>query len=259
MDETTAALLRLAEGPLFRAAFALLVLGLLRAAILAGSDIVAARLTISDRRLFRQKLGMRLLWFVFPTLVRRRERYADHPVLFGYHLALCCASLVFRAGVILVPTFMAAHVYLWERGLGVGWPTLPGTFANGLAAVTIIAGTMLFLGRFYSPMLRHYEPAWSFFKPLILLAPLLTGFLAMHPTWSPVSYGVVRLVHVLCACVVFVMVPFARLLTCVHVRITDVVADAAWDAPAGPLEPREPAEAAALAEEPAAAECETVV
>ena len=228
MNDSVSSLLRLAEGPVFRAAFALLVLGLLRAAILTGSDLVAAWLTIRDKRIFWRKLRMRLTWFVFPTLVNWRTRYAGRHGLFAYHMGLCCASLVFRAGVILVPAFMAAHVYLWERGLGLAWPTLPGALANGIAVAAILAGAALFLGRMYSPLLRQVEPGWTFFKPLILLAPLLTGFLAMHPMWSPLDYSVVRLVHVLCACVVFVMVPFGRLLTCVHARITDIVPEAAW-------------------------------
>jgi len=32
------------------------------------------------------------------------------------------------------------------------------------------------------------EPGWTFFKPLILLMPFVTGFLAMHPTWNPIDY-----------------------------------------------------------------------
>ena len=230
MDESTTLLLRLAEGPLFRAAFAVLVLGGLRALFLAVSDTTAAFLTTPNKEEFWRKFRMRWLWLVFPTLVERRQRYAGRGGLFIYHMVLCCASLVFRLGLVLVPTFMVAHVYPWERGLGWSWPALPGAAADAMALVTIIAGAVLFLGRLYSPLLRFYEPAWTFFKPLILLVPFISGFLAMHPAWSPVDYYVVRLVHILSASVVFVMIPFTRMLTCVHTPLTRVVPEAAWDA-----------------------------
>jgi hypothetical protein len=222
-------LLQLAEGPVFRLAFALLVLGAMRAALLAGSDAVAAYFATPERAAFWRKLRMRVLWQVFPTLVKR-ERYTGQAGLFAYHMALCVASLVFRLGLVLVPTFMVAHVYLWERGLGVGWPALPANIADAGAVITIIAGFVLFMGRLYSPLLRFYEPAWTFLKPLILIVPFVTGYLAMHPSTCPVDYAVVRLVHVLSASLVFVMIPFARMLTCVHTPLTRVVPEAARDA-----------------------------
>lgn len=223
-------MLKLAEGPLFRASFAVLVFGALRALLLAASDTVAAYLATADKNEFWRKFRLRLLWLVFPSLVEHQQRYRGRQGLFLYHMALCCASLVFRLGLIVVPTFMVAHVYLWERGFGLTWPAFPGSLVDALAIITIIAGAILFLGRMYSPLLRYYEPGWTFFKPLILLVPFITGFLAMHPMWSPLDYHVVRLVHILSASVVFVMIPFARMLTCVHTPLVKVLPDTAWDA-----------------------------
>ncbi len=230
VNDGVTSLLKLAEGPVFRAAFALLLLGGLRALLLAISDTGAAYSTTPSKPAFWHKLRMRWLWLVFPTLVDWRDRYQERMGLFAYHMILCCASLVFRLGLILVPTFMVAHVYLWERGLGTAWLALPGAVADTLAMVTIVAGAVLFLGRMYSPLLRYFEPGWTFFKPLILLVPFITGYLAMHPTWSPLDYHVVRLVHILSASVVFALAPFTRMLTCVHTPITRVVPAAAWDA-----------------------------
>ena len=117
-----------------------------------------------------------------------------------------------------------------------------GTAGRGaLAAITIVAGLLVFVGRICSPVLRRMEPAWTFFKPLILLALFVTGFLAMHPTWSPVDYHVIRLVHIVSACAAFVLVPFARLLTYLHTPLTQVFPETAWAArgtgDAGPTDP----------------------
>lgn len=221
----------LAQGPLFRFAFALLALGLLRVAVLGLSDVVGAYLTLPDRREFWRKLRQRVLWFVFPSLVLREAGLGGGPGLFAYHVALSCTSLIFRLGVLLVPAFMAAHVRLWERGLGLSWPALPGTLADVLAVITIVAGFVLFLGRIYSPVLRSIESPWSFLRPLALLVPFLTGFLAMHPAWCPLDYSVVLLLHIVSAALVFVLIPFTRLLSSLSVPLTRVVPAAAWRNP----------------------------
>lgn len=221
-------LLDLAEGPVFRCAFALLVLGLLRNAVLGISDTAAAYVTIPDRSVFRWKLRARVLWFIFPSFVLRKTNLGGGAALFVYHCTLSVISLVFRLGAILVPAFMIAHVSLWERGLGVSWPALPARLADILAVVTIVAGLILFLGRIYSPVLRRIESPWSFLRPLALVVPFLTGFLAMHPTWSPLDYNVVLLVHILSACLVFVLIPFTRLFSGLQARLTHVMPEAEW-------------------------------
>lgn len=123
---------------------------------------------------------------------------------------------------------MVAHVYLWERALGVAWPAFPGELADTLTYVTIISGMALFLGRLYSSAVRRLDPPWAFFKPLIMLMPFVTGLLAMHPTWSPVDYHAIMLAHVLSASFVIAILPFARFFR-LHARLAEVLPDAAWD------------------------------
>jgi hypothetical protein len=221
-------LLNLAEGPVFRCTFALLVLGLLRKAVLAASDTAAAYVTISDRSEFRRKFRQRVLWLAFPSLVLRDAGLGGRPALFAYHCALSFVSLIFRLGAVLVPAFMVAHVSLWERGLGISWPALPARLADVLAVVTIVAGLILFLGRIYSPIVRRIESPWSFLRPLALVLPFLTGFLAMHPTWSPLDYNVVLLIHILSACLVFALIPFTRLFSGLQAPLTRVIPQAEW-------------------------------
>lgn len=231
MDRGILLALDVAQGPIFRCTFALLVLGVLRLVVLAVSDTTAAYMSLPDRAEFWRKLRLRLAWGLMPSVVLRGLRPDLSARTVAYHFGLCGLSLMVRAGAILVPAFMAAHVYLWERGLGVSWPALPIGVADVLAIITIVAGFALFLGRLYSPVLRGIEPPWSFVKPLVLILPFGTGFLAMHPLLSPFDYHFVMLLHVLSAALVFVLIPFARLLSCMHVRLTDVMPAAAWNAP----------------------------
>ncbi len=231
LNETVYTALQIAEGPVFRLAFALLVLGALRYLFIHGADAVAAYLTTADTATFWRRLRLRVLWLTFPGIVLRQECGGGSTALFVYHLSLCCLSMVFRLTALLVPAFMVEHVYLWERNLGIAWPTLPLRLADILSIIAIVTGLTLFLGRLYSPVLRKIEPPWSFLKPLLIVLAFGTGMLAMHPTWNPFDYHVVLLIHVLSAAVVFMLIPFGRLLACMHVRLIDVVPDAAWDAP----------------------------
>lgn len=220
--------LRVAQGPLFRFAFALAVLGLVRLALLCLSGIVAAYVTDRERAVFWRKTRQHALWWVFPSVVANQARRFRSQALYVYHLGLDGVAFLFRALVVILPTFMVAHVYLWERALEVSWPALPGAVADVLSVITIVCGVTLFLGRIYSPVLRAIEPLWSFFKPLLLLVPFLTGTLACHPTWSPLDYHVMLLMHVLSAAAVLALLPFARLLSSVHTRLTTLVPEAAW-------------------------------
>lgn len=228
MHDTITAALGLAQGPLFRFAFALAVLGLLRLALLGLSGMVAAYVTDRDRSVFRGKVRLRAEWSILPSVVLHRVGLIHSRAMYLYHLALCCISLVFRVLVIVLPVFLVAHEYLWERGLGFSWPSLQSRTADVLAIVTIVSGGVLFLGRIYSPVLRRLEPAWAFFKPLLLLAPLITGVLARHPTWSPLGYYSTLLLHVLSAAGALILIPFARLLSNMHIRLTALIPEAAW-------------------------------
>lgn len=228
MDPALQDWLHLSQGSLFRLALALMVLGLLRNALLALSDAVGAFAVEPDPSTFWRKLRARMLWHVFPPLVLMRYPPPGERIGLPYLFVLSSLSLIFRTGIVLVPSFMAAHVYLWERGLGVAWPTLPASIADLGAILTMTAGIALLLGRLYSPFLRRVESAWSFVRPLALLAPMFTGVLAMHPQASPMDYYVVMLTHTLSAALAFILVPFAGLLSDMHAPVARVIPELAW-------------------------------
>lgn len=154
----------------------------------------------------------------------------ESAALEAYHKFVITLSIIFRFGALAIPAFMVAHVYLWERLLGTAWPSIPARISDVMSVVTVVAGVGVFLGRIYSPMIRAIDPPWAFLKPLILLVPFLTGLLAMHPTWSPAEYHVTMLLHVVSAAVVFIMIPFARMLSFLHRPIDEVLPELAWPA-----------------------------
>lgn len=242
MDSDVVSALDFVQGPVFRFCFALMSLGLLRLAMISVTEMISARVTTEDRRTVRHKLWQRFVWFLLPHILLRQRFPLNRPWTV-YHVALSLCSVVFRLGAIIVPCFMVAHVYLWEQALGVSWPSLPARVGDAIAFITIAAGFVVFLCRLYSPLLRKTEPKLSFLTPLVLVLPFCTGVLAMHPTWSPISYPVMMLLHVLSACLVFVLLPFTGLLSFMHCRIARWVPQAAWREPAAvPPQASAPAE-----------------
>lgn len=228
MQDAITFALKIAQGPVFRFAFAIAVLGLLRHALLGFSGAVAAFATEPSRAAGWWKIREHALWSLFPSIIIHRIRPFSSRAMYAYHLALCGIRLLFHTLVVVLPIFMVAHVYLWERALGVSWPSFPNRLADALSIVIIVSGAAMFFGRVYSPVLRSLEPPWTFFKPLLLLFPFLTGFLARHPTWSPVSYYSTLVVHVLSAACVLALIPFARLLSDMHTTLSALIPEAAW-------------------------------
>ncbi len=257
MDEPIRELLDFALGPLFRFSFALMLLGLIRSAWLTAAHASGAYLVLADRREFWRRLGLRALWHVVPTLVIRKVRGDRSPGADAYHVFLAILSLVFRFGVLLIPAFMVAHVYLWERGLGTSWPSIPASVSDALSVVTVIAGVGVVWGRIYSPLIRSIDPVWSFFKPLILLVPFVTGLLAMHPAWSPVNYHATMLLHTVSAAAIFILIPFGRVLSFLHAPIESVLPELAWPADAADDTPRVAAETTGRGERSALLAVET--
>ncbi|MCA9253385.1 MAG: hypothetical protein R3E58_17545 [Phycisphaerae bacterium] len=231
MSKSLQLMLDISDGPLFRFAFWVMVLAGIRALFLGASDALGAYLTTPDRQDFWQKIRLRLLWFTMPSVILRRSGLGGSNTMHRFQTGLFATSLVFRLTVVILPAFMIEHVYIWEKALGIRWGTLSATAADTLSIIAIVAGFILFLGRLYSPVLRKIEAPWTFLKPLILIIPLVSGMLAMHPEWSPIDYYVLRLIHGLSAAAVFLLIAFGRMLTSMHTPLTQIMPEAAWITP----------------------------
>ncbi len=221
MNLSLTSMLEFARGPLFRFTFALMVLGLARLVILTIFRSAYAYFMAGDKRLLWHIIRQRTLWWLFPFARFRRTRTAYSVI-----------SFVFHVGLIIVPLFLFAHVYLWRRGLGIWLPALPAWLAELLTVVTIVAAIALFAGRVSSKLSRTISGGWDYAWPLILVAPFLSGFLAAHPTVCPVDYQVMLLIHVLSAELIFVLIPFSKIAHCVLVPFSQLVSDLGWRFPA---------------------------
>jgi len=190
--------LEIATGPLFAATFLVMVLGLARHVLLQLCLVVTKASTLRRVR-WRRAVTDSLGWIV--------------PVrhLVPGTLILSLTSILFHAGVILVPIFLADHVALWETFLGVGLPSIGRGLADVLTLVTIGCLAVLFGYRLLIAR-SHALSRTSDYLILILIAvPFVSGYLAAHPAVNPLPWRSMMLVHVLGAEALLVAVPFTKL------------------------------------------------
>jgi len=207
------------RGPVFWAALSFAVLGLGRHVAITAWGIARAYRRAADKTFpVRQVLAATLRWML-PV-----ERLGSHR-LYGL------STLLFHLSVIIVPIFLAGHIALWQRGLGVSWPAIPNAVATTLTIVAIVAAGAIVLQRLASPESRALSRFQDLVMPLVVALPFAAGLFVMHPTWSPVSHQIALLVHVASADFLLFLIPLTKLTHMVLLPATQVVSELAWHFP----------------------------
>lgn len=219
-------LLELAQGPLFRLTFAIMALGLLRIFILDIWGAIEAYRKAGDKNIPWKQAIKKTLGWLFPV----RKAFGSRPV---YSLL----SILFHTGLILVPIFLFAHVELWKSGTGLGWITLPKSWADYLTLSTIIFGLALFFGRIAVRAASFLSRKQDYLWPLILIVPFITGYICAHAGVTPAGYRFFMLIHILSAELIFVLLPFTKIAHCVLMPLSQLVATLAWRFPPDTDEP----------------------
>ncbi|MGA3126240.1 MAG: hypothetical protein ABSD13_05965 [Candidatus Korobacteraceae bacterium] len=210
------------RGPLFRIAFSLMLLGLLRVVALSLFGIVEAYRRSPDRIVNWREVRRQTFAWLFPAtrLWRARPFYST-------------LSFLFHVGMLLVPLFLAAHVLRWKRYTGFGWFAIPQGLASILTALAIVAGIGLFFGRLLNPEARKLSRAQDFAWPLLLVIPFISGFLCANAAIGAKTYQSLMILHVYSADLVMLLIPFTKLSHCVLAPLSQTVTAIAWKFPAG--------------------------
>jgi len=179
--------LHVARGPLFYAALAFMLLGLARQLALTLWEAGRAYQRAGDRAIPTGQVARATARWLVPV-GRLRDRWP-------YSLT----TLVFHVGVILVPLFLAGHIALWRRGVGLAWPALPNVVATGLTLAVIATALAVVAMRAASRATRPLGRFQDYALPLIVGVAFASGFLVMHPAWDPFPADPTLLVHGLSA------------------------------------------------------------
>ena len=205
-----------ARGPAFRLAVALMILGLLRLAILNAVNIMNVLTHARDRNIpWKTVLADTARWF-FPYKKVQPQ------------LVFTIASLLFHVSVIVTPIFLAAHIGLWERGVGISWAAIPQTAADYLTLIAIASAAVLFIKRVSARATRALSRPQDYLLPLLIMVPFVSGYLAMHPGMNPFQYNSTMFVHVMSGNVLLALIPFSKLSHVVLFPTTQLVSEMAW-------------------------------
>jgi nitrate reductase gamma subunit len=209
-----------ARGPAFIFSFCFMVLGLARHLALTLWEIFRSWRRAGDKDLpYRQILRGTLGW-VFPA-----GRIVRNPV---YSLT----SILFHIAILIVPVFLAGHIALWFRSIGLSWPAIPKTLADVLTILAVTAAVALVLQRLGAKPTRALSRFQDYALPLVIVLPFVSGFMVMHPAYNPCSYSAVLFVHVMSANLVMVLIPLTKLTHAALFPGVQLVAELGWHWPA---------------------------
>jgi len=211
--------LKWATGPLFWTALAFMILGLIRHVGLTLWEGAKAYHRAGDKKIPVGNVVISTLRWLAPV-GRLRNRW-----LFSL------TTLLFHTGVILVPLFLAGHIQLWKEGVGLSWPALPNGVATTLTWVVIVTALAVVIQRVGAKDSRALSRFQDYALPLVIVLPFLSGFLVMHPAWSPFSRDPTLLVHVLSAGLLIFLVPLTKLSHMILLPFTQLVSELAWHFP----------------------------
>jgi nitrate reductase gamma subunit len=195
---------------------ALLILGLLRLIIVNAINILNITFHANDRNIpWKMVLRDTAVW-LFPYKKLKPQ------------LIFTAASFLFHVAVIVTPIFLAAHIELWRRGIGVGWAAIPQGLADYLTILAVAAAAVLFIKRVSARATRALSRPQDYLLPLLIMVPFITGYLAMHPSIHPFDYDATMFIHVMSGNLLLILTPFSKLSHAVLFPTTQLASEMAW-------------------------------
>jgi len=205
-----------ARGPAFWTAFTFMVLGLARHAGLMIWEVIRAIRRAGDQKIpYGDLLLSTIKWMVPLGKMRSRWYYS-------------LGTLGFHVSVILVPVFLAGHIALWKRGVGVSWPAIPNILADVLTITAIFTALLIVIFRALPRDSRALSRFQDYALPLAISVPFTSGFLMMHPALNPLAFETMFFIHVLSANLVLLLVPLTKVRHCLLLPFTQLVSEVAW-------------------------------
>jgi nitrate reductase gamma subunit len=209
-----------ARGPAFIFAFTFMVLGLVRHLALTLWEVHRAWRRAGDKDLPYRQIARATLSWLFPL-----GRIVQEPLF-------SLTSILFHLAILIVPVFLAGHVALWFRSVGLWWPAIPNELADVLTIVAATAAVALVVQRLAARSTRALSRFQDYALPLVIALPFVSGFMVMHPAYNPYSYSAVLFVHVMSANLVMVLIPLTKLTHAVLLPGVQLVAELGWHWPA---------------------------
>jgi nitrate reductase gamma subunit len=208
-----------ARGPAFIFALSFMLLGLARHVLLTLWETYRVMQRAGDKQLpYKQIFTATLKWLLPAGKLRE-----------GFVFSL--TSLVFHIAILIVPIFLAGHIRLWARGLGVSWPAISNQLADVLTIVAVVTAAALVIQRAFARATRALSRFQDYALPLIVALPFASGYFLMHPAVNPFGYESTMFVHVMSANLVLVLIPVTKLSHMALLPGAQLVSEVAWHWP----------------------------
>lgn len=188
-----------ARGPFFALTFLIMILGLFRLVLIQVYLLVTGKGRRLQKAPWRKILAEAASWVVpIRHLIPGTKVFS-------------VVSYLFHVGILVVPLFLADHIALWERQFGVNLPSISHRLADFLTLFTIVCIGILLGFRTFLGRLRSMSQRSDYGLLVAIFLPFVSGYLAMHPTYNPLPWNVMMLIHILSAEVLFLLIPFTKL------------------------------------------------
>ncbi len=208
-----------ARGPLFRAAFVFMVLGLLRHAIMTMWEMKRIVSRAGDKTIrYRMAFVATVKWLLPLGQIRQRFHYS-------------LTTLVFHISIIVVPVFLAGHIALWKSSTGLSWPAISNGLADVLTILAIVTAAILVIQRATARDSRSLSRFQDYALPVVIALPYISGFLLLHPQLNPIPYDVAVLTHAVSADMLLILIPLTKLSHVILLPETQLVTELAWHFP----------------------------
>ncbi len=208
--------LEIAQGPIFRFALAIFVLGLARQVGLTVSGALTAIRRAKDRRLPYREIAKETLSWIFPIRALRRARPLQSVASFAFHI-----------GVILAGLFLRNHIDIFQSNVGIAWIALPRPLLDCLTLLAIAGATILLLYRVYSLSVRTLSTAMDYILLVMILGLMISGYIAGQ-SWNPIPYNTLMLFHTWGGILLVILIPFTKIAHCVLFPLTRFCTEIAW-------------------------------
>lgn len=191
------ALFDLAVGPLAWLAFALFILG-------------SAYRLMAMRALALKKDASFVAYISWPHAIKSLLHWITPFGALGWreNPGITVVTFAFHICLLVVPLFLMGHIALFDAFRGWSWPALPGTVADTLSIIVVLACVYFLWRRLSVPEVRFITRTQDWLVLALVGATFLTGVLAYHRIGDNL---VVTTLHILCGEAMLAAIPFTRL------------------------------------------------